>query len=131
MNWTLRRIVGPLALGTVLGTVALLVWTMWGRDVGGDFRLDGLAVLVLFVFPFQIVGLALLLPVALLLCDMALPRPLYGVLLPMVGALLGVAVVLPIVDRAPLLDSALPAACGAMSSIAWLAFNRDAIRRKA
>lgn len=115
MNWTLRRIVGPLALSTVLGTVALLVWTVWGRDVGGDFGLGGLAFLALLVFPFQIVGLALLLLVALLLCGMSLPRPAYGVLLPIVGALLGIAVVLPISERAPLLDFALPAACGAIS----------------
>jgi hypothetical protein len=85
----------------------------------------------LLILPFQAVGLGLLVPIALLLCNLSLPRPAYPMLLAVVGAALGTVVVLPISDWPYLLELTLPATCGALSALVWLAFNRDAIKRRA
>lgn len=83
----------------------------------------------LLILPFQAVGLGLLVPIALLVCDLSLPRPLYPILLAVIEAALGTVVVLPISDRPYLLELALSATCGALSALVWFAFNRDAIKQ--
>jgi hypothetical protein len=131
MVWIVRRLLVPFALGSVVCTILLLVWAIWGSDTEVSIGLHGFAFAALVILPFQAVGLALLVPIALLLCDLSLPRPVYPILLAVVGAALGTVVVLPISERPHFLELILPATCGAVSALVWFAFNRDAIKRQA
>jgi peptidoglycan/LPS O-acetylase OafA/YrhL len=130
MVWVLRRVLIPFAAGGVVGIALLLAWTVWGSDTEVSVGLHDLALAALFVLPFQAAGLAILVPIALFLCDLPLPRPLYPALLAVVGAAFGIAVVLPISDRPHFLDFTLPATCGALSALVWFAFNQDAMKRR-
>lgn len=131
MVWAVRRLLVPFAVGGFVSTVLLLVWANWGGDTGVGVGLHDLALAALFILPFQTAGLALLVPIALLLCGLSLPKPVYPMLLAFVGAALGTVVVLPISDRPQLLELTLPAICGASSALVWFAFNRDVIKRRA
>jgi hypothetical protein len=128
MVWMTRRLLIPFAVGSVVCTIFLLIVALSGTDTEVSLGLHDLALAGLFVLPFQAVGLALLVPIALLLCGLSLPRPAYPILLAIVGAALGAAIVLPISDR-PLPGLGLPSACGALSGLIWFAFNRDAVKR--
>jgi hypothetical protein len=131
MVWAVRRVLIPFAVNGVVGIVLLLAWTIWGSDTEVRVGLHDFALATLFVLPFQAVGLALLVPIALLLCDLSLPKGVYPTLLAVVGAAVGMVVVLPISDRPHFLDFTLPATCGALSALVWFAFNQDAIKRRA
>ena len=131
MVWIARRLVAPFAVGSIICIFLLLVWASRASDAKASLSLHDVALAGLFVLPFQVVGLLLLVPIALLLCGLTLPRPAYPMLLAIVGAALGAVVVLPISDRPSLLELSLPAACGALSALVWFAFNRDAIQRPA
>lgn len=129
MVWVVRRLIIPFAVGSVISTTLLLLWTIWGTNTEVSLGFHDLAFAALLVLPFQAVGLGLFVPIALLLGDMSLQRPVYAALLAAVGAALGTVAVLPISDRIYLLELTLPAACGAISALVWFAFNRDAIKR--
>jgi hypothetical protein len=131
MGWAIRRVLVPFAVGGVVDIFFLLAWTIWGSDTEVSVGLHDLTLAALFVLPFQAVGLVLLVPIALLLCDLSLPKPIYPTLLAVVGAALGIVVVLPITDRPHFLDFTLPATCGALSALVWFGFNQDAIKRRA
>jgi len=131
MIWTLRRVLVPFAIGGGVGIALLLVWTIWGSDAEVSVGVHDLALAALFVLPFEAVGLALLVPIALLLGGLSLPTPFCPLLLAILGSALGTLVVLPISDRPYFLELTLPASCGALSALIWFAFNRDAINRRA
>jgi len=130
VTWVFRRLLIPFAVGSVLCTALLLVWVISGSDTGAGVGLHDLVLAALFILPFEAVGLVLLVPIALLLCDLSLPRHVLPLLLAVVGAALGIVVVLPISDRPYLMEFTLPATCGALSALVWFAFNRDANRRR-
>ena len=130
MAWVIRRFLAPFAVGSVFCTVLLLAWVVWGSDAQGSLGLHDFAFGAFLILPFQAIGLGLLLPIALLLCNIPLPRPVYPMLLALVGAALGAVVVLPISGRPDFLELTLPAICGALSALVWFAFNRDAIKRR-
>jgi hypothetical protein len=131
MAWVVRRLLIPFAVGSVVCTFLLLGWAIWGTDTEVTLGVRDFALAALFVAPFLAVGLGMLVPIALLLRDLPLPRLLYPLLLAAIGALLGAVVVLPISNQPYFLELSLPAACGALSALVWFAFNRDAIRRQA
>ncbi len=129
MIWIVRRLLVPFAVGSAVSIVLLLIWALWMDDSGVSFRIHDFALAAGFVLPFQLVGFALLVPIALLLCNLPLPKSAYPALLATVGAALGITVVLPISDEPNFLDLTLLATCGALSALVWFAFNRDAIKR--
>ena len=131
MVWVVRRLLVPFAVGSVVCTIFLFIWAILGSDTEVSVGLHDLAFAALLILPFQAAGLVLLVPIALLLCDLSLPRPIYPVLLAAVGAALGTVVVLPISDRPYFVDFILSATCGASSALVWFVFNRDAIKRRA
>lgn len=131
MAWVVRRLLIPFALGSAICTTLLLVWLTWGSDTEVGVGLNDVAIAAFVVLPFQGIGLGLLVPIALLVCDLSLPRPVYPVFLAIIGAMIGTIVVLPITERPYLLELTLPAACGTLSALVWFAFNRDAIRQRA
>jgi hypothetical protein len=131
MPWLVRRFLVPFALGSLACTILLLVWAIWSSDTEVSLHLHDFALAALFVLPFEAVGLALLVPIALLLGGLSLPTPFYPLLLAVLGSALGTLVVLPISDRPYFLELTLPASCGALSALIWFAFNRDAINRRA
>jgi hypothetical protein len=130
MVWVIRRLIVPFAVGSVVCTAFLLIWVNWGADAEVIFRLNDLLVAVLFILPLEAVGLALLVPVALLICHLSLPRKAYPVLIAVTGAVLGI-VLMPLSFEPYLLEFTLPATCGALSALVWFAFNQDAIKRGA
>ena len=131
MIWMVRRLLVPFALGSVVCTILLLVWGIWVSDTEVSIGLHDLAFAALLILPFQAVGLGLFVPIVLLLCDLELSRPIYPILLAVVGAALGMVVVLPFSERLYFLELTLPATCGAFSALVWFAFNRDAIKQRA
>jgi hypothetical protein len=130
MTWVVRRLLIPFAVGSMVCTTLLLVWAISGSGTGAGVGLHDLVLAALFILPFEAVGLVLLVPIALLLCDLSLPRHVLPLLLAVVGAALGIVVVLPISDRPYLMELTLPATCGALSALVWFGFNRDANRRR-
>lgn len=89
MIWVVRRLLIPFAMGSVVSTMLLVIWIAWRTDTEAGLALNDLAFAALLVLPFQAVGLALLVPIALLLGDLALPRPVFPAILAAVGAALG------------------------------------------
>jgi hypothetical protein len=108
--------------------VLLLVWTTVAADTETPFRLSDAALFSLFILPFEAIGLIILLPIALVICDRSGSRLLCSVLLVIVGSAIGVGVVLPITSTTTVLELSLPAACGAANALIWFAINRDAVR---
>lgn len=117
-------------VGSAVCIVLLLIWAIWVSETEVSFGTHDFLFTALLILPFQAIGLCLLIPIALLLCDLSLPRPVYPMLLALIGALLGPVVILPVSDRLYFLDLTLPATCGALSALVWFAFNRDAIKRR-
>ena len=73
----------------------------------------------------------MLVPLALLLCRLSLPKASYPMSVAVVGAGLGAALgTVVMFPEVLLLRLIFPATCGALSGLAWLAFNRDAIQRQ-
>jgi hypothetical protein len=130
MSWAIRRLFGPFAAGTVVCTVFLLVWVNWGAGAEASFRLNDVEVAALFILPLEAVGLAMLVPVALLICHLSLPRKAYPILITVTGAMLGMMMMMPLSDTPYLLEFALPVTCGALSGLVWFAFNLDAIKQR-
>jgi len=128
--WIVQRIILPFVAGAAVGIGLLLVWLIANTDTTTGFVLRDFALIALLVLPFQAVGLVLLVPIALLLCSLSFPKPVYPALVVLVGAALGVVVMLPISDGSNLLDFTLPATCGAISAIIWFLLNRDAIKQR-
>jgi hypothetical protein len=129
--WIFRRILLPFVVGAAACIGLLLVWLILNTDTTMGVGLRDLALIALFVLPFQVIGLALLVPSALLLCSLSFPKPVYPAVLVLVGAALGVVVTLPISDRPHPLEFILPAICGAMSAMIWFLLNRDTIKHRA
>jgi hypothetical protein len=130
MTWILRRVLVPFVVGSVVCAVLLLAWAIWGSDTEVSLGIHDYALAALLVLPFQAIGLCMLVPIALFLGDLSLPRLVYPMLLSVVGAALGTVVILPISDSPYFLELTLPATCGALSALVWFAFNRDAIKRR-
>jgi hypothetical protein len=128
MVWFLRRFVAPFALGTIICAALFLIWGAYTFDGASSIKSNDVVLAILFVAPFEAMGLILLLPIALALCHLAFPRPIVLVFLAALGSILGVVVLWPMSDR-PGSFELLPAACGALSALAWIAFNQDALRR--
>jgi hypothetical protein len=131
MVWLGRRFLVPFAVGSAVCAILLLVWTIFPSDTEVRINLQDFAFTVLLILPFQVAGLCLFVPVALLLSDLSLPKPIYPILLVVVGAILGSVVVLPVSERPYFLDVTLAASCGALSAVIWLAFNRDVVKLRA
>lgn len=131
MGWVLRRLLLPFAVGSVICASLLLIWGIWSADAKAPLSPYDIAFVTLLVMPYQAVGVGLLAPMALLLCDLELPRPMYPIILGVIGSVLGLIVTLPITDRPDLPEFILPATCGALSALVWLAFNRNAITGRA
>jgi hypothetical protein len=129
MTWLLRRLMGPLMVASAACTALLFVWTMPGVNTGAKLTPHDLALGYSFILPFAAVGMILLLPIALALRDLSLSGRVYPLVVTAVGAVLGIALVLPISDDARLSDFFLAGACGAVSATAWLAFNRGSGNR--
>lgn len=129
--WIVRRIIFPFVAGEAVGIGLLLVWLVLNNGTIMGLNLRELALVAIFVLPFQAVGMALLVPIALLICSLSFPKPAYPPLLVLVGAALGVVVTLPISDRPHLLEFTLPAICGAMSAMIWFLLNQDIIKQRA
>lgn len=132
MKWLFRRLFGPFAVGSLVCILLLLAWTKVAAGTRVAIGFPETALASLFILPFEAIGLALLLPIGLGLRNMLLPRRVKWLLLVIIGAMLGIVVVLPIIDfnnMPALLELALPAACGALSAGVWFAFNRDLARR--
>lgn len=80
-----------------------------------------------FILLFEAVGVALLLPLGLALLRRPLPTLLYPFLLAIAGSAIGALLMVPISIGGVGLPT-LPMACGALSALVWLAFNRAPIR---
>jgi hypothetical protein len=104
VTWLLRRFIGPFIVGSIICATLLLVWAIGAADAEPALRLSDVALALLFIAPFEAIGLVLLLPFALSLPNLSVSDPVYALLLIAVGAALGAVVVLPIADDAPLLD---------------------------
>mgnify|MGYP007100029306 FL=1 len=128
MPWLLRRVLAPFITSSIVCTVLLLVWTTVAADTETPLRLSDAALASLFILPFEAIGLIILLPIALVICDRSGSRLLCSVLLVIVGSAIGVGVVLPIASTTTVLELSLPAACGAANALIWFAINRDAVR---
>lgn len=126
--WLFRRLLIPFALGTIVCAAIFIVWALAATESQANVTLRDIFFATYFIMPFEALGLLLLLPIALVIGD-RLPWPLSVLLLVLIGALLGVALVLPISEAPTLLDFALPATCGAVSALIWFLVNRDVGRR--
>lgn len=131
MLWIVRRLIAPFALGSLVCILLLVICAIWSSQTHESFGPGDFAMFALFVLPFEVIGFCLLVPIALFVCNLSFPRPVYPMLLAAVGAIIGVVVVLPIADDAPPLDFALPTACGMVSAMIWFACNQDAIKGRA
>jgi hypothetical protein len=111
----------------VLGTLAcvfLLVASVAITQAATSLTFRDIELAFLFIAPFEAAGLLLLLPIALVIGDTPLPRTAAIAIVTAVGSLIGVALALPIGERGLSLDFALPAVCGGVSAIIWMATNR-------
>jgi hypothetical protein len=131
MIWVVRRLLVLFAASSAVCMIIVLVAATWLSESSSSLAAHDFTLAALFVLPFQAVGFAMLVPTALLLSGLSLPRPVYPMLLALVGAALGTVLVLPFSDAPSLLDLTLPATCGALSALVWFAFNRNAIRPQA
>ena len=130
MAWVIRRIALPFVVGSALCIILLLALVFWTGDAGLSLRLHDLELVALFVVLFQAAGLALFVPTALLLVRSSIQGPKYLILLALLGAVLGIVVMLPIMSAGRrLIDLSLPAGCGALSALVWFAFNQNANTR--
>jgi hypothetical protein len=130
MHWLFRRILAPFCLGTMVCSVLLIIFPYIGPDKPeGVFHWYDFIMVTLVIALFEAVGLVLLLPVALLLCDVLMPRFLRLSLITATGSILGIIVILPITDGPIAIDLVLPAFCGAASALIWYALNSDATAR--
>jgi hypothetical protein len=131
MIWPIKRLIIPLVLNTMICVVMLQVWiALETEGWPPSIRASDFAVFMFLLLPFEALGLVLLLPIALFVCDLSLPRLLYPTLLMVAGGALGVVVVLPTSERPFGPDLVLPATCGATSALIWIALNRDAIKAR-
>jgi hypothetical protein len=130
MHWLFRRILMPVCLGTMVGAVLLVIFIYTGPDKPeGIFHWSFFVMTALLVAPFEASGLVLFLPIALLLCDIPMPRFLRIILITVTGSILGTIVTLPITDGPITIHLVLSAFCGAASSVIWYALNSDAVTR--
>lgn len=127
--WFVRRLLAPFVLGTVVCAAFFLIWVAVTIDGTWHPTSRDIVDATVIIFPFEAVGLILLVPIAFLLFRSNLRPPLQVVLLIAVGSAVGALVAGPLFSGLSLLQFSLPATCGALSALVWTALNRDLIRR--
>jgi hypothetical protein len=122
----LRRFLIPWALGSIAAAALFLGWILVTNDIALRIDLAGMLFALTLAAPFQAVGLILLLLLAALLRRLGTNPRARVAALAISGPLIGMLLVLPMAQVPfPLFDLLLPAACGGVGGLIWLAFNRD------
>ena len=131
MSWVVRRLLVGFAVGNVVCTILLLVWTVPGSDAAVSVGLRDLAFAGLVILPFQAVGLGVLFQSPCLYVTCRFQGRLIRCFWRSWERRCGTVVVLPISESPYFLELTLPATCGALSALVSFAFNRDAIKQRA
>lgn len=127
MTWPLRRFLAPVLAGSIVCTGLLFGWTMV-QDLRAPHLADTARVWP-FMLLFEALGLVLLVPLASVIFKWSPSKLLRPFLFAVVGSVIGVVLILPIsVARPTFPEILLPLACGAVSALIWLAFNREPFR---